>query len=100
MFCPNCNALMFPSEGEMVCRRCGAKLDQDGGKHVITERNKEEKGLTIIEEEAETLPKARAECPKCGNGEAFWVLRQMRGSDEPETRIFQCTKCKNKWREN
>jgi len=27
------------------------------------------------------------------------VLRQTRGSDEPETRIFECTKCGHKWRE-
>ena len=29
-------------------------------------------------------------CPKCGNKEAFWILRQMRGSDEPESRFYTC----------
>ena len=45
---------------------------------------------------ARPIPEA---CPKCGNPEAYWVLRQTRGADEPETRIFECTKCGHKWRE-
>ncbi|HEY6238215.1 MAG TPA: zinc ribbon domain-containing protein, partial [Thermoplasmata archaeon] len=51
------------------------------------------------EERVATLPTAAEECPKCGNPEAYWVLRQTRGADEPETRIFECTKCGHKWRE-
>ena len=39
-----------------------------------------------------------AECPKCGHKEAYWVLRQTRSSDEPETRIYTCTKCEHRWR--
>ena len=39
-------------------------------------------------------------CSKCGNKEAFWILRQMRGSDEPESRFYTCTKCKYRWRED
>ena len=38
------------------------------------------------------------ECPKCGNNEAYWILRQTRASDEPETRIYTCTKCHHRWR--
>ena len=46
------------------------------------------------------LPKTKILCPKCGNNEAFWILRQMRGSDEPESRFYTCTKCGHKWRED
>ena len=53
----------------------------------------------MVETKTATLPKAEETCPKCGNGEAYWVLRQTRGADEPETRIFECTKCGHKWRE-
>jgi len=58
-----------------------------------------EKELTIIESAAPTLPKTRVKCPKCGNNEAFWVLRQTRAADEPETRIYRCTECGYSWRE-
>jgi len=39
------------------------------------------------------------ECPTCGNNEAFWVLRQTRAADEPETKIYRCVKCSHSWRE-
>ncbi len=57
------------------------------------------KDIAVVEEKVNPLPKAKEECPKCKNDEAYWVLRQTRGADEPETRIFQCTKCGHKWRE-
>jgi DNA-directed RNA polymerase subunit M len=55
--------------------------------------------VAVVEVKHATLPKTAEQCPKCGNGEAYWVLRQTRGADEPETRIFECTKCGHKWRE-
>ena len=55
--------------------------------------------VAVVETKTVTLPKTEETCPKCGNGEAYWVLRQTRGADEPETRIFECTKCGHKWRD-
>ena len=55
--------------------------------------------MAVIETKSVTLPTTAEECPKCHNSEAYWVLRQTRGADEPETRIFECTKCGHKWRE-
>jgi len=55
--------------------------------------------VDIVDTKVATLPKTAEVCPKCENDEAYWVLRQTRGSDEPETRIFECTKCGHKWRE-
>jgi len=45
------------------------------------------------------LPKTNVECPKCFHNEAFWVLRQTRAADEPETKIYRCVKCTHSWRE-
>jgi DNA-directed RNA polymerase subunit M len=101
MFCPTCGSLMVPSDGHLVCRRCEKEYPLNDSKEVVVSgKAKESKEILVIEEEAETLPKANVECPECGHNEAFWVLRQMRGSDEPETRIYRCTKCKNTWRED
>ena len=92
---------MFPQDGELSCRRCQTRTQLEGPAMVVVKQSpSESKGILVIEEDEETLPKTKAECPQCGNNEAFWVLRQMRGADEPETRIYRCTKCKNTWREN
>jgi DNA-directed RNA polymerase subunit M len=53
----------------------------------------------VVEEQYDLLPKTKVTCPKCDHNEAYWILRQTRAADEPETRIYTCTKCGHKWRE-
>ncbi len=99
MFCSNCKSLMFPSpDGLLHCRKCGLEQSKDGEKQsfVMKTRDKE---IAVVDEKAAILPKTKAECPKCGHNEAFFVLRQTRAADEPETRIYRCTKCEHSWRE-
>jgi len=99
MFCPKCRLLMFPTNGKLECRKCGyVKKVEKEERSIIKKR--EERGILILPENIETLPKTKVNCPKCGNNEAYWVLRQMRAADEPETRIYRCTKCNHSWREN
>jgi DNA-directed RNA polymerase subunit M len=99
MFCPKCKALMYPKDDKIVCNKCGFEKKRSGSTVVVTKQTKKE--LTLIEDKdkLEVLPKTKVACPKCDNNEAYWILRQMRGSDEPETRFYTCTKCKHKWRE-
>jgi len=97
MFCPKCKGLMYPKDGNIVCRKCGFKKEKKGSNIVVDKQEKKE--VTIIEDEDESiLPKTRIKCPKCDNNEAYWMIRQMRSSDEPESRFYTCTKCKHKWR--
>ena len=96
MFCPKCKSLMFPKDGIFICNKCGYKQEKKGGNVLVTKQK--EKEVTMLEGKIDILPKTRVECPKCKNNEAFWVLRQTRASDEPETRIFTCTKCGHTWR--
>ncbi len=100
MFCPKCKVLMYPSGDKIVCRKCGYEKKKRGSNIVVEKQEKKE--ITVIEEKdnKSVLPKTKAVCPKCGHNEAFWILRQMRGSDEPESRFYTCTKCKHKWRED
>ena len=100
MFCPKCKALMYPLGNDIVCRKCGYKKKKTGSNIVVEKQ--EEKEVTLIEDKDKTnvLPKTKIKCPKCDNNEAFWILRQMRGSDEPESRFYTCTKCGHKWRED
>jgi DNA-directed RNA polymerase subunit M len=99
MFCPECKSLMFPSEGNFECRKCHFKTKIEDYKASTILEAAEEKHMLIIDGELDTLPKTRVECPDCGNNEAYWILRQTRAADEPETRIYRCTQCGHTWRE-
>lgn len=89
---------MFPKAGVFRCSRCGIEKDSEGKSQKFITKTRE-KETVVIDSTAPTLPKTKAECPKCGNNEAFWVLRQTRAADEPETRIYRCTECSHSWRE-
>jgi len=97
MFCSKCKGLMYPQGDFLVCKKCGNKINKTGKKLIVSKQEKKE--LEILEDKIDILPKTREKCPKCGHNEATWIMRQMRGSDEPETRFYTCTKCGHKWRE-
>jgi len=101
MFCPSCKRLMRPDKaaGVWKCSACGTTVPLGRGVEVRHHTATDRGSVAVVETKFSTLPKAAETCPKYGNGEAYWVLRQTRGSDEPETRIFECTKCGHKWRE-
>jgi DNA-directed RNA polymerase subunit M len=96
---------MFPTDGHLTCSNpsCGDQREVAAGDVVLTqiERTKEEHETEplILDEITQTMPRTKVECPKCGNGEAYWVMRQTRAADEPTTRIYRCTKCSHSWRE-
>lgn len=98
MFCPKCKSLMFPKDEIFICNKCGYERKKKGS--VVVVEKQAEKETVIIEKKIDILPKIRVECPKCGHNEASWILRQMRGSDEPESRFYTCTKCRHTWRED
>ena len=89
---------MFPKDGVPTCGKCGYQKEAGKKEGIMTKKNVE-RDLAVLDNVTGTLPTADEECPKCGNRKAYWVLRQTRGADEPETRIFRCTKCSHSWRE-
>jgi DNA-directed RNA polymerase subunit M len=89
---------MFPKEGKHVCCSCGNEVEIEGSHIIVT--GSVDKEITVIgDEDKATLPKTRIECPECGHTEAYFVIRQTRAADEPETRIYRCCKCNHSWRE-
>lgn len=103
MFCPKCKAIMVPKKVDkkgtiLVCSNCNFKTK--GKDLVIKEKINLDKRdmIEIVDKKIETLPKTREECPNCGNMEAYFWTVQTRAGDEAETRFFECTKCKHRWR--
>jgi len=95
---------MFPGGGGlMICRKCGTKVssgkgDADAAK---TRSLKDEKQRLVVDKNAPgILPKTKIMCPKCSFNEAYWMMQQTRGADEPETRFYICVRCEKRWREN
>lgn len=85
----------------LVCGSCGyiKKAEKLEEYKMIRQAEKEEE-IPVIDEGAKpVLPTAKIKCPKCGNNDAYWWLKQTRGADEPTTRFYRCTKCGHTWRE-
>jgi DNA-directed RNA polymerase subunit M len=104
-FCPKCGTTLTPQKKEkkvvLSCPKCGYET-RKGQKNLSMMQQDSEK-IVVIGKEAQrirTLPKTRAECPKCGHNEAFYWLVQTRGADESSTQFFRCTKCQTTWRES
>ena len=98
MFCEKCKSLLFPQDGKLVCRKCGTFYESNKKDQVIKHKSKG-KEMAVMGEISGTLPTADVECTSCGHNKAYWVLRQTRAADEPETRIFRCVKYGHSWRE-
>lgn len=97
LFCSSCGSMMFPKDGKYTCNQCGA-VQELGNVETFTTSVKS-KEISVISENVATLPKTRIICPECANTEAYFVIRQTRAADEPETRIYRCCKCSHSWRE-
>lgn len=100
LFCPKCSSILVPEQGprsiKLVCS-CGyVSKEKDV---VIKEEVRVKKDVELKQKRKIALPKTKAECPKCGNREAFYWTQQTRSSDEPETRFFECAECSYRWRE-
>lgn len=109
-FCPECGSRLVPKKTEtsvaIVCSKCSyikpaketpaeAKVSSKVIKHDLQQQ------LTVIgkEDQVNTLPTMRMECPKCGNMLVYVWQVQTRGGDEASTQFFRCTKCNHTFRE-
>ena len=97
--CPKCGNILVPDEkGRLKCRVCNYR-PRSKKTLELKEKIKVKKEKIGHIEKIETYPKTDAECPKCGNKEAYWWIQGTRAADEPETGFYKCTKCGYVWRE-
>ena len=95
-FCDKCGSLLKAEDEKLKCLSCGYETSDE---EVVTFKKKKNKDIEIAEEDVETYPVIKSECPHCGNDEAYHWTVQTRSADEPETIFFKCTLCKHKWRQ-
>lgn len=104
MFCPKCGSLLRPKKEKnkkvLVCTSCNYS-DEDLEKIKFREEINKKTDVRVVENEdsEQVYPKTEAECPKCGNKEAYYWTVQTRAGDEPETKFLKCQKCKHVWRD-
>ena len=99
LFCPACGSMMSLKDGVYTCNGCGATKDVSGKSEIITTSSRDKEITVISEEDTITLPKTHVLCPQCKYTEAYYMIRQTRAADEPETMIYRCCKCNHSWRE-
>ena len=102
MFCPKCGSILIPkSEGnkKILHCKCGHNNTKDISTMTFTEKIDKCKKIEVIDKEIEPHPLTEIDCPKCHNKNARFWTRQIRASDEPETKFYKCEKCKHVWRD-
>ncbi|WP_135365568.1 transcription factor S [Halosimplex halophilum] len=103
-FCDDCGSMMHSEGGEMVCKSCGATAGRDDELAEQFVSTAEQSGDEVVETEEganfEGKPKDKSvTCEDCGNGVAWYTIKQTGSADEPPTRFFKCTECGHRWRE-
>ncbi|AKA48644.1 DNA-directed RNA polymerase subunit M [uncultured archaeon] len=102
MFCSVCGALMSPTKGKYVCNSCGNEVKKDassGTTGQIISRGVAKETIMITEEKSGEPLDSDAVCPKCKHSGAYYLLKQTRSADEPETKFYTCESCGYRWRE-
>lgn len=102
-FCDECGSMMKKQDGVMVCDSCGHSEEQQGDAEDFTTTT-EQTGDELIETEEDANFEGKPTddsiiCAECGNGEAWYTIKQTGSADEPPTRFFKCTECGNRWRD-
>jgi len=100
-FCPKDGSILLPQKRgkkiKMKCPKCSYSTKKKE-ELILKEEVKIGKGIEVIDKKVETLPKIKAECPKCKNPDAYYWFLQTRSGDEAATQFFKCTKCNYTWR--
>lgn len=102
-FCDDCGSMLKTEGDRWVCASCGFEKPRDANEEegmVTTTGQEETEVVDMSEAETQARPTTTAECPECGNDEAYWYMQQIRAADESETRFFVCTECEHRWRED
>ena len=99
-FCPRCGAVLVQKRKNYGCPRCNY-FSKEKTKIISSEKisiKEEVEVLSGKDTQAQVFPIVGEKCKKCKNDKAYFWTVQTRAGDEAETRFFECTKCKHRWR--
>ncbi len=91
---------MTPNKDKYICNNCGYEVLKEGvsSQRITTKSLDKEVVMVAKEVSAEPLD-SDAVCPKCHHVGAYYLLKQTRSADEPETKFYTCEACGYRWRE-
>jgi len=101
-FCDDCGSMMKTDDGMWVCPDCGATEPKGDTSGFVTTEAQDDSDVIETSEDANFEGKPIASdvrCDDCGNGEAWYTIKQTASADEAPTRFFKCTECGHRWRE-
>jgi DNA-directed RNA polymerase subunit M len=98
--------MMKTIDGEMRCTNddCGATAERDEAlaEQFVSTDEQSDEDVIETSEDANFEGKPTADdvtCEECGNGTAWYTIKQTGAADEPPTRFFKCQECGYRWRE-
>ena len=102
-FCDDCGSMMKKQQGVMTCTSCDFRAaPAESTEEFISTETQTGEELIETSEDANFEGKPTDDsvhCDECGNGEAWYTIKQTASADEPPTRFFKCTECGYRWRE-
>lgn len=102
MFCDECGSMLRKQGDVMKCTNCGAVDDDSEDDQMVSVEEQTGEELIETEENANFEGKPtddNVNCDECGNGVAWYTIKQTGAADEPPTRFFKCTECGKRWRD-
>lgn len=107
-FCPTCANVLLVEHAEtgrevrFFCQTCPyIYVIQQKVTKKLQLPKKEVDDVLGGEEAWKNVDRTEVTCPRCSNGEAFFMQIQIRSADEPMSTFYKCTKqaCAFRWRE-
>lgn len=92
-FCPNCENILHPDEGRLVCHNCNFYVE---GILESSEKMKEKEKIGVgVVDGINIFADYDFECMKCGFNKAQVIERGPEFSDEDSITMLKCGKCGN-----
>lgn len=99
-FCPDCKSIMVPSDGVLICRRCGKRLEMKKGDNLVSRTEQKERRMTVIEDsEAAGFPPPSTSVRRVRERHRLLVAPAAAFCRRERGPLFRCTKCNFTWRE-